>query len=464
MEYGLRFGRFEIDLDAGELRRSGRRVKLQPRPFRILVLLASRSGTVVTREEIRRHVWGTDTWVDFDHNVSFCIHQIRLALSDRTLPPRFVETLPRRGYRFVATLERVARPAPESPAIPASRRHLQRAAAVAALSLLTLGLAVGQEGSLLATPRPTSAGRAAYLRGLYLRQSGATRSEDAARAFEEAVRLDPGRAEAHSALAQVYVEIADAGLRPAREVMALAELQAREALRLDASLAPAQVALGTAQLAGAWDWEGARVSFERALTLDSRLVAAHTAWAAYLSARGDQEGAIAAIRRAQALDPVCPVVRGDAGWYYYCARRFADAASEWQKAVAIDPSSPGAHERLVRAYRHAARIDEAVQEARRTMRLVGVSDPRLADLTLFSRGTARWLERSPAPGPDALERRAALYASMGESQRALEALETACDRRSRFLLRHLGVDPDLDALRNDPRYQSLLRRVGLQRI
>jgi hypothetical protein len=83
------------------------------------------------------------------------------------------------------------------------------------------------------------------------------------------------------------------------------------------------------------------------------------------------------------------------------------------------------------------------------------------DLTLFSKGTARWLETSPAAGPDALERRAALYASVGEPLRALETLETACDRRSRFLLRYLGADPDFDTLKADPRYQSLLRRVGM---
>jgi len=191
------------------------------------------------------------------------------------------------------------------------------------------------------------------------------------------------------------------------------------------------------------------------------LVPAHTAWAAYLSASGDHEAAITAIRRAQALDPVCPLVRGDAGWYYYCARRFADAATEWRKAVAIDPDQAGGHERLVRAYRHAARIDEALEEARETMRLAGVADVQRVDLRGFLKGTARWLETSPAPGPDALERRAALYASVGERELAMKTLETACDRRARFLLRYLAADPDFDVLKSDPRYQKLLRRVGL---
>ncbi len=454
MENGFRFGRFEVDLESQELRRSGLRVKLQARPFRILVLLLSRAGGIVTRDEIREHVWGTDTWVDFDHNVRFCIHQIRLALSDRASTPVFIETLPRRGYRFLAQVERLAAP-------PESRPRRRPRSAAAALALLTLGVAVGPERPTAPPPASPSAGQEAYLRGLYLRQSGPGRLEEATRTLEAAVSLDRDRADARVALSEAYVEIADLGLRPAPEALLLAEGQAREALRLDPSLARAHVALGIARLAGAWDWEGARASFTRALALDGRLVPAHSAWAAYLSARGDQEGAIAAIRRAEALDPVCPSLRGDAGWFFYCARRFADAASEWQKAVAIDPGNPGVHERLVRAYRHAARTDEAEEEARRTLRLVGVSDVRRVDLTLFLRGTARWLETSPAPGPDALERRAALYASVGERERALETLQAACDRRSRFLLRHLAVDPDFEGLAGDGRYQALLRRVGL---
>jgi tetratricopeptide (TPR) repeat protein len=138
------------------------------------------------------------------------------------------------------------------------------------------------------------------------------------------------------------------------------------------------------------------------------------------------------------------------------------ASSEWQKAAAIEPGQAGIHERLARAYRHAARLDEAEEEARRTMRLAGVTrDVGCVDLALFTRGTARWLETAAAPGPDARERRAALYASVGDRDRALAALEAACNERSRFLLRHLGVDPDLDALAGDERYQALLKRVGL---
>jgi len=102
----LRFGIFEVDLRNGELRKGGVLVKLQQQPFKVLALLVTRPGDVVTREELRCQIWGGDTFVDFDQGLNFCIKQIRAALGDQADTPRYVETLPRRGYRFIAPLER----------------------------------------------------------------------------------------------------------------------------------------------------------------------------------------------------------------------------------------------------------------------------------------------------------------------------------------------------------------------
>jgi len=100
----LYFGLFELNPASGELRKSGIPVKLQPQPFRLLLLLAERSGTVVTREEIQRCLWTESTFVDFEHGINFSINQIRTALADHADKPRFIETLPRRGYRFIASV------------------------------------------------------------------------------------------------------------------------------------------------------------------------------------------------------------------------------------------------------------------------------------------------------------------------------------------------------------------------
>jgi DNA-binding winged helix-turn-helix (wHTH) protein/tetratricopeptide (TPR) repeat protein len=101
----FRFDAFELDTASGELRRSGDRIKLPPQPFRVLELLIRRSGEVLSRDEIRERIWKEDTFVDFEQGLNFCIRQIREALGDTAAGPRFIETLPRRGYRFLAPVE-----------------------------------------------------------------------------------------------------------------------------------------------------------------------------------------------------------------------------------------------------------------------------------------------------------------------------------------------------------------------
>lgn len=104
----LRFGVFELDLRAGELRKQGLKVRLQERPLQILALLLENPGQVVTREELRQELWSADTFVDFDHSVNTAINKLREALGDSAENPHFIETLPRHGYRFIAAVDSVA--------------------------------------------------------------------------------------------------------------------------------------------------------------------------------------------------------------------------------------------------------------------------------------------------------------------------------------------------------------------
>lgn len=101
----LRFGLFEVDLAAGELRKSGRRIRLQEQPFQVLVMLLENAGRVVTRDDLRQRIWPSDTFVDFDHSLNTAVNKIRESLGDSASSPRFVETLARRGYRFIAPVD-----------------------------------------------------------------------------------------------------------------------------------------------------------------------------------------------------------------------------------------------------------------------------------------------------------------------------------------------------------------------
>src|ERR1700746_4068818 len=98
----LRFGVFELDLRAGELRKHGLRVRLQEQPFRVLEMLLEPSGEVVPREQLQKRLWPADTFVDFDHGLNKAVNKIREALGDSAESPRFVETVSRRGYRFLS--------------------------------------------------------------------------------------------------------------------------------------------------------------------------------------------------------------------------------------------------------------------------------------------------------------------------------------------------------------------------
>ena len=100
----IRFSEYTLDLRTSELRRDGAVVRLQPQPAKILAILASRAGEVVTRQELADQVWGSETYVDFEHGLNYAIQQIRSVLDDDPKEPRFVETVPKRGYRFVATV------------------------------------------------------------------------------------------------------------------------------------------------------------------------------------------------------------------------------------------------------------------------------------------------------------------------------------------------------------------------
>src|SRR5271156_6562923 len=147
----IRFGAFEADLPSGEVRKFGSRIKLQEQPFKVLQILLEHPGTLVTREELQTRIWPEDTYGDFDHAVNVAVGKLRTALGDSAENPSYIETVPRRGYRFVARLEspQVEAPAPPPPPpvapppvqVPPPRRKL-RLAIVVGISAISVGLGI----------------------------------------------------------------------------------------------------------------------------------------------------------------------------------------------------------------------------------------------------------------------------------------------------------------------------------
>src|SRR5579863_1164914 len=114
----LRVGLFVIDLDSCEIHKNGRKLRLQDQPFRVLAMLLDRPGEIVTREELQSTVWSADTYVDFDEGLNTAIRKLRVAFDDSAENPRFIQTVPRRGYRFIAPVEATA--GVDSPETPVS--------------------------------------------------------------------------------------------------------------------------------------------------------------------------------------------------------------------------------------------------------------------------------------------------------------------------------------------------------
>src|ERR1700692_3960140 len=111
----IQFGTFELDSAAGELRKHGIKIRLQEQPLQILQQLLEHAGEVVTREELQKRIWPADTFVDFDHGLHAAVNRLRTALSDSADRPRYIETVGRRGYRFIGKLEPSEQPAPKTP-------------------------------------------------------------------------------------------------------------------------------------------------------------------------------------------------------------------------------------------------------------------------------------------------------------------------------------------------------------
>src|SRR5437868_3453126 len=158
----VQFGIFEADLRAGELRRNGSKVKLQEQPFQVLTVLLERPGEVVSREDLRTKLWPSDTFVDFDHGLNAAIRRLRDALGDSAENPTFVETVARRGYRFVAPVSGAngdhagrGELAAVVPITAPRRHHWWIVGAIAAVALVLIGLAVG----FFLAPHPPAPGR-----------------------------------------------------------------------------------------------------------------------------------------------------------------------------------------------------------------------------------------------------------------------------------------------------------------
>ena len=489
----LAFGDFVLDRSSGDLFRDGRPVHLAAQPARALCWLVDRAGELVLRREIQQHVWG-DQVIEQEQGLNTCIRQIRNALGDSASRPRFIETIPRRGYRFLAQPRPVPGPEgvpfaaddsaqiprPLTPDLRLGRGALGFVLATTLVLVLPLGwrgeTSEPKEGALAVSPALRTAGpgqgvssvgvsgrraaaREAVLQGQYWLNHSPPDLGKAAAEFERALVLDSAQASAHVGLADV------AHRRQGPEALALQRRALTTALELDPGLAPAHLRLGRIQLYADWDFEGAGSSFARAVELDPESPEARHAYAQYLSLLRRHDEAIAQAEVARRLDPISTLVEGDGGMVYFNSRRYERAIEVCERTLELAPNHLGAHDCLLNAHRLLGRPGRALQQALAMMTLLGAaeserrpvetaSDPE-DGLRRFFEWQIGWLERRSA-SPVSI---AAASLPLGRIDEVFVQLERAYDQRASGLL-HIAADPRADRFREDPRFVDLLARLG----
>jgi len=561
----VRFGSFEMDEIAGELWKDGAKIRLQEQPFQILQILLERPGEVATREELRKRVWPSDTFVDFDHGINNAIKRLREALGDTAETPRYVETLPRRGYRFMGKIERDAPLMLSLAVLPlenlsndpeqeyfsegltealitelakigelrvvsrTSSSRYKRALkplreiahelevdAIVEGTVLRAGdrvrvtaqlidaikethlwaesyerplrdildlqadvaQAIAREVQVKLTPkeqaqfahaRPVDPeAYEAYLKGRY---HWNRRSQDGlpkgVQYFQEAIDKDPRFAPAYAGLADCLSGLSIFGFRAPDDGIAKAKGLAVRAVELDPGLSEAHASVAWVKTWYDFDFAAAEREFERSIELNPRYPVAHGWFGYFLGLMGRYEEAYTECQRAIRLDPLSSVMQCYLACICWLARRYDQALEQLQRTLEFDASFIWVHGWLGWAY-----LGKSMHQAAITAMRKGVELSPASTLYLAGLGEAYAAAGEQSEAQAVLEQLkevskqryvtpymvARIYTALGDKHAALKWLETAFQERAPFIA-FSKVDPQLDNLRSDARFQDLLRRM-----
>jgi tetratricopeptide (TPR) repeat protein len=255
---------------------------------------------------------------------------------------------------------------------------------------------------------------------------------------------------------------------PPRESFPLAKEAAERALSLDTTLAEAHTSLAFVKEAFEWDFAGARIEYRRAIDLDPDYAPARQRFGMFLSMMGRFDEGLAELELARRLDPTSLIINSDVGLVNYFARRYDRCIEHLRNTVELHPSSFRPHINLVGCYVQKGMFDDAIAESEKALSLMVRGGPGARSILGYSYAAAGRERDARAILEEwsARPRRfaqpfspAAAYAALGDKGKALELLEAGYEQRA--YMPRLGVDPALDSLRSDRRFQDLVRRVGL---
>ncbi|HEY5755648.1 MAG TPA: tetratricopeptide repeat protein [Steroidobacter sp.] len=284
--------------------------------------------------------------------------------------------------------------------------------------------------------------------------------------FEEAIKRDPNYALAYVGLADSYAFLGVFGMRAPLDVFPMARVAVDKALSIDPNLAAAHSALGHIKMMYERDWDGAAREYQRALQLDSSLASAHHRLGLLYAMQGDIDRALAAAERARQIEPLWLAPRAAAGNYLYYARRYDESMGRLEQVLELDDRADGARAFLIRNLLATRNYDRALAENdKRAVKMPGTNAHRAQALALSGRHDAalveldRVLELSGqryVAGYDI----ALIYAALADTENSFLWLERAIEDRS-TQASFLAQDPMFDVLHADPRFASLVQRIGI---
>jgi TolB-like protein/Flp pilus assembly protein TadD len=288
--------------------------------------------------------------------------------------------------------------------------------------------------------------------------------------FEQAIAIDPGFAVGYAGLADSYTLLADYGSAPSRDIIPLAKSAARKALEIDPNIAEAHASLGLIRSIYDWDWPEAGDHYRKAMDLNPGYATAHHWFAVdYLAMLGRIEEAFVEIRLAQQLDPLSPIIREGTGFLFMLSKRYEEALDEYRQMLELDSYFYKAFTAMGRTYTQMGKYEEAIAMLQKGRSLSGDVPNILGCLgqTYALAGRPAEARRMLAELAELSRRRnvpstccALIHVGLGEKDQALAWLEKACDNRE-LPLSVLKVHPAYDDLRGEPRFQAILRQIGL---
>ena len=457
----FRFDDFEFSLQPLTLSRKGKPVPLQTQPLKLLALLVEKHGVLITHDEISQRLW-TGRAANYSGSIHVYIRQLRAVLGDDASSPRFIETMPRQGYRFVSKVTHS--PSAERPSARSSWTLTPRQISVCVVAVAALlgGVYWATNSNFTRAPADLVSLQAedSFKRGLYLlEQRDEANNRKSLEYFEAALADSPNFAAAHIASARAFGRLKE---------YERARYHSQQALALNTASADAHAILGFISLFHDWTWKEASDHFQKALVIDSGNVNAHQGAATYYALKHDFESAIAHMRKARAIDPASTLVLSDLGWFYYFAGDFQNATSSCAAALDLAPNDNSHRHCLIRALSEMGDVSAVRKHVSAYMSASGGADAeidnvlnqRTETLVAFDKWRLQLYEDGRSGGAVSFSQLAHAAAAAGEIESAIAYAERATNDRE-IMAPFLAVDPVFRPLANTARFQDLITQLGL---